>query len=198
MRFDATILLAGKSATGIPVPDAVVAQLGSGKRPAVVVTINGFSYRSTVASMRGEFMLPLSAERREAAGVAAGDEVEVELELDTAPRVVEVPVDLAAALERRSRREGRLREAGLQPPAGARSCGRGDEESRDTPAARRQEPREAARGTLAGAGDGLEALDDRCRAYLGAQRSGSTCTARPSASSRSRCEIASTSANRCS
>lgn len=113
MRFDATIRLAGKSATGIPVPDAVVAHLGSGKRPAVVVTLNGFSYRSTVASMRGEFMLPLSAERREAAGVAAGDGVEVELELDTAPRVVEVPVDLAAALERRSRREGRLREARL-------------------------------------------------------------------------------------
>ena len=99
MRFDATIRLAGKSATGIPVPDAVVAQLGSGKRPAVVVTINGFSYRSTVASVRGEFMLPLSAERREAAGVAAGDEVEVALELDTAPRVVEVPADLAAALD---------------------------------------------------------------------------------------------------
>ncbi len=99
MRFDATIRLAGKSATGIPVPDAVVAQLGSGKRPAVVVTINGFTYRSTVASMRGEYMLPLSAERREAAGVAAGDEVEVELQLDTAPRVVEVPADLAATLE---------------------------------------------------------------------------------------------------
>ena len=99
MRFVATIRLAGTSATGIPVPDAVVAGLGSGKRPAVVATINGFSYRSTVASMRGEFMLPLSAERREAAGVAAGDEVEVELVLDTAPRVVEVPPDLAAALD---------------------------------------------------------------------------------------------------
>ena len=99
MRFRATIRLAGKSATGIPVPAEVVSGLGSNKRPAVLVTINGFSYRSTVSSMRGEYMLPLSGERREAAGVAAGDEVEVELTLDTAPREVEVPPDLAAALD---------------------------------------------------------------------------------------------------
>lgn len=99
MRFRATIRLAGKSATGIPVPAEVVSGLGSSKRPAVHVTINGFSYRSTVSPMRGEYMLPLSGERREAAGVAAGDEVEVELTLDTAPREVEVPPDLAAALD---------------------------------------------------------------------------------------------------
>ena len=99
MRFRATIRLAGKSATGIPVPAEVVSGLGSNKRPAVLVTINGFRYRSTVLSMRGEYMLPLSGERREAAGVAAGDEVEVELTLDTAPREVEVPPDLAAALD---------------------------------------------------------------------------------------------------
>lgn len=99
MRFRATIRLAGKSATGIPVPAEVVSGLGSSKRPAVLVTINGFSYRSTVSSMRGEYMLPLSGERREAAGVAAGDEVEVELTLDAAPREVEVPPDLTAALD---------------------------------------------------------------------------------------------------
>lgn len=99
MRFRATIRLAGKSATGIPVPAEVVSGLGSSKRPAVLVTINGFSYRSTVSSMRGEYMLSLSGERREAAGVAAGDEVEVELTLDAAPREVEVPPDLAAALD---------------------------------------------------------------------------------------------------
>ncbi len=99
MRFRATIRLAGKSATGIPVPAEVVSGLGSSKRPAVLVTINGFSYRSTVSSMRGEYMLSLSGERREAAGVAAGDEVEVELTLDAAPREVEVPPDLTAALD---------------------------------------------------------------------------------------------------
>ena len=98
MRFLATIRLNGKSATGIPVPPDVVAVLGESKRPAVRVTVNGFTFRSTIASMRGEFMLPLSGERREAAGVAAGDEVEVEVELDTEVREVAVPTDLAAAL----------------------------------------------------------------------------------------------------
>jgi hypothetical protein len=100
MKFRATILLGGKTATGIQVPPEVVAGLGSTKRPAVRVTINGYTYRSTVAVMGGEFMLPLSAENRAGAGVAAGDEVEVELELDTEPRAVSVPADLTDALDR--------------------------------------------------------------------------------------------------
>ena len=75
MRFRAVILLNGKTATGIQVPDEVVASLGSSKHPQVHVTINAFTYRSSIASMGGKFMLPLSAERRESAGVAAGDEV---------------------------------------------------------------------------------------------------------------------------
>ncbi|HXM53640.1 MAG TPA: YdeI/OmpD-associated family protein [Candidatus Binatus sp.] len=100
MRFRASIELAGKTATGIEVPAAVVAKLGSSKKPAVSVTIKGYTYRSTVASMGGRFMLPVSAEVREAAGVAANDKVDVDVELDTAPREVTVPADLARALSR--------------------------------------------------------------------------------------------------
>ena len=98
MRFRTTIQLEGKTATGFRVPPEVVAALGGGKRPAVTVTIGGHTYRSTVAAYGDVFMLPLAAEHRSAAGVAAGDEVEVELAPDTAPREVEVPADLAAAL----------------------------------------------------------------------------------------------------
>jgi hypothetical protein len=100
MQFRAVIQLGGKTATGIQVPSAVVAGLGSSKRPAVHVTINGYTYRSTVAPMGGVFMLPVSAEVRERAGVAAGDEVDVDLELDTEPRAVSVPPDFADALDR--------------------------------------------------------------------------------------------------
>jgi hypothetical protein len=99
MNFTTVLQLNGKTATGIEVPDTVVAELGSSKRPAVVVTINGYSYRSTVARMGGVFMLPVSAEVRARAGVAAGEEVDVRVELDTEPRTVTVPADLAAALD---------------------------------------------------------------------------------------------------
>jgi Bacteriocin-protection, YdeI or OmpD-Associated/Domain of unknown function (DUF1905) len=100
MRFRAILQLAGKSATGFRVPAEVVAALGAGKRPAVRVTINGHTYRSTVAPLGGVFMLPVSAEHRASAGVAAGDEVDVDIELDTAPREVAVPPDFAEALDR--------------------------------------------------------------------------------------------------
>jgi hypothetical protein len=99
IKFRATVELGGKTATGIEVPAEVVAGLGSGKRPAVRVTVNGYTYRSTVAPMGGTYMLPLSAEHRQGAGVAAGDEVDVELELDTEPREVTVPLDFADALD---------------------------------------------------------------------------------------------------
>ncbi len=98
MRFTTTIELGGKTATGIPVPEEVVLGLGRGKRVPVTVTIGGHTYRSTIAAYNGAYMLPLAAEHREAAGVAAGQEVEVDLEVDDAPREVEVPEDLAAAL----------------------------------------------------------------------------------------------------
>jgi len=98
MQFHATILLNGKTATGVRVPPDVVTALGSSKRPAVKVTIRGYTYRSTVATMDGEFMLPVSAEVREKAGVKAGDEVDVEVELDTEPRQVDLPTDFAEVL----------------------------------------------------------------------------------------------------
>ena len=99
MRFRATIQLAGKTATGIRVPDEVIQGLGAGRRVAVRATIGPHTYRSTVAPYNGVFMLPLSAENRVAAGVSAGEEVDVDLELDDQPRVVELPDDLAAALD---------------------------------------------------------------------------------------------------
>jgi hypothetical protein len=102
MRFCAPVELGGKTATGICVPDEVVSALGGGKRPAVQVAIGGHTYRTTVASMGGRFLIPLSSENRAAAGVAAGDEVEVDIALDTAPREITVPDDLAGALARDS------------------------------------------------------------------------------------------------
>src|SRR5512139_2639733 len=93
-----TIVLKDDSsnATGLPVPPEVVAALGKGKKPPVKVSISGHTYRSTVAAYGDVFMLPLSAENRQAAGVKAGDQVQVTIELDMEPRTVEVPADLAA------------------------------------------------------------------------------------------------------
>ena len=99
MRFRTTIQQSGKTATGIQIPDQVIQALGSGKRPAVTVTINGYTYRSSVAVVGGRYMVGVNAEHRAAAGVAGGDEVDVDIELDTAPREVRVPADLAAALD---------------------------------------------------------------------------------------------------
>jgi len=99
MRFTTKVELHGKSATGMAVPPEVVEALGGGRKPAVTVTVGGHTYRSSIASMGGRFLIPVSAERRTAAGIAAGDQVEVDVELDTAPREVEVPADLAAALD---------------------------------------------------------------------------------------------------
>jgi hypothetical protein len=103
MDFRATVILGGKTATGIPVPADVVAAMNAGKRPPVVVTIGSYTYRTTVAPYTGAFFIPLAAEHREAAGVAAGQEVDVRMELDTAPREVPVPDDLAAAFDERAR-----------------------------------------------------------------------------------------------
>ena len=97
--FRTTLRQEGKTATGFEVPPRVVEALGGGKRPAVTVTINGYTYRSTVFPYTEASMLPLAAEHRVAAGVAAGDEIEVTLVLDTAAREVEVPPELAAALD---------------------------------------------------------------------------------------------------
>jgi len=99
VRFHTTILQSGKTATGIRIPDELVDELGGGKRPPVRVTINGYTYRSTVAVMGGTYMVGVNADNRAGAGVAGGDEVDVDIELDTAPREVSVPADLAAALD---------------------------------------------------------------------------------------------------
>jgi hypothetical protein len=96
--FRATIQQTGKSACGIEVPVDIVDALGRSRRPAVVVTLDGYAYRSTVAPMGGGFWVGVNADHREASGLRAGDEVQVTLDLDTAPRELEVPEDLAAAL----------------------------------------------------------------------------------------------------
>jgi hypothetical protein len=99
MRFRTTLLLAGKTATGMRVPDEIVESLGAGKRPPVRITINGYTYRNTIAVYGDEYLVGVSAEHRAGAGVQAGDELDVDIELDTAPREVTVPEDLGAALD---------------------------------------------------------------------------------------------------
>jgi Bacteriocin-protection, YdeI or OmpD-Associated/Domain of unknown function (DUF1905) len=99
MRFESRVELGGKTATGIEVPTEIIEGLGSSKRPPVTVTVNGYTYRTTAVRMGGRFLVPLAAENREAAGVAAGDDVTVEIALDTSPREVDLPADLAAAMD---------------------------------------------------------------------------------------------------
>jgi hypothetical protein len=66
---------------GLEVPDQVVEALGGGKRPPVTITINGYSWKSRIAIMRGRYLIGLSNANRKAAGIATGDEVQVEVEL---------------------------------------------------------------------------------------------------------------------
>jgi Bacteriocin-protection, YdeI or OmpD-Associated/Domain of unknown function (DUF1905) len=99
MRFRTTILREGKTAMGFEIPAEVVEALGAGKRPPVLVTINGYTYRNTVAVLQGRYMIGVSSDHRGPAGVHGGEEVNVDLELDTAPRVITEPPDLAAALD---------------------------------------------------------------------------------------------------
>jgi hypothetical protein len=100
MRFRTTIEPARKTATGIHVPDEIVSGLGGGNRPRVRATIAGYSYQTTIARMHSRFMFPVSAAVREEAGVSAGDVVDVDVELDAAPRELVVPAELASALDR--------------------------------------------------------------------------------------------------
>lgn len=103
--FRTTLERTGGTTVGIVVPDDVVDELGAGRRPAVRVTLNGYEYRTTVGSRGGRSLVPVSAAVREAAGVAGGEEHEVTLVLDDAPRTVDVPDDLAAALAQGGVRE---------------------------------------------------------------------------------------------
>jgi hypothetical protein len=97
-RFEARVEAHGKTATFFHVPPEVMEALGPKKRVAVRVTVNGYTYRSTVAPMGATFLLPLNRQNRTAASVSAGDVAQVAIERDEAPRVVEVPPGLAAAL----------------------------------------------------------------------------------------------------
>jgi hypothetical protein len=100
MQFKGLIELAGKTATGIEVPALVLDALGGGRRPAVSATINGHMFRTSIGSVGGRSMLPVSADVRTQAGVSAGDYVRVTIAKDDAPRTVEVPSDLASELNR--------------------------------------------------------------------------------------------------
>ncbi len=100
--FHTTVLSSGGNTAGIKIPPEVIESLGAGKKPAVKVTINGKTYQSTVAVMGGAYMVGVSAENRAIVGVKAGDEVDVTLDLDTEPRVYELPEDLAAALAKKA------------------------------------------------------------------------------------------------
>jgi hypothetical protein len=97
IKFNTTIFQEGNN-TGIEVPEEVVEKIGAGKRPPVHVTLNGFSYRSTIAVMGGKYLIPLSAERRTNAKVKGGDKLDITLELDTEPREVELPQDFKKEL----------------------------------------------------------------------------------------------------
>ena len=98
MRFETTMFLSGNN-TGIEVPSGLIDDLGAGRKPPVIVTVNGYEYRSTVAVMGGRYLIPFSSDKRAATGIRGGDPIVLDLELDTAPRTVEVPEDLAAALD---------------------------------------------------------------------------------------------------
>ena len=98
ITFHTTILKTGKNTTGIAVPEEIIEKLGSSKRPLVRVTIKKYMYQSAVAVMGGKFMIALSADNRQAAGVQGGEEVEITIELDNEPRKVEIPKDLKSAL----------------------------------------------------------------------------------------------------
>ncbi len=100
MKFHTKVLSTGKNTTGIQVPESIVQSLDAGKRPPVRVTVNGYTYRTSIATVSGKYMLSVSAEVREAAGVAGGDAVEVAVEVDKTPRVLAVPPELQAALKR--------------------------------------------------------------------------------------------------
>ncbi len=145
IRFHTTIVQSGKNTTGIEVPPEVVEALGAGKRPKVKVTIGEFSYRSSIATMGGVPMVSLSAENRAGAGVAGGDDVEVELALDLEKRVVTVPPDLAAAMDAVPPAPCHLREPVVQQPELARAPGGGGKDRRDTTATDRQVCRDARR-----------------------------------------------------
>jgi hypothetical protein len=100
MRLRLELMGHGGNTAGFEIPDDVIEELGGGRRPKVVVTVGEHTWRSSIANMGGTFMLGVSMANRAAAGVSAGETLDVDIEFDTAPRTVDVPDDLAAELER--------------------------------------------------------------------------------------------------
>ena len=97
VEFDTVVTAIGNN-TGIVVPEAVIEQLGAGRRPAVVVNVNGYEYRNTVGVMGGQHLISISAAVRKDTGLAGGDAIHVVLTVADSPREVVMPADLAAAL----------------------------------------------------------------------------------------------------
>ena len=138
MQFHTTILGAGKTAAGIEVPAKVVEALGPSKKPAVRVTIGDFTYRSTVATINGVFMIGVSNDVRKSSGLAVGDEVDVDLEMrHRAPRS-QRPARPGRPARRRTRSATRIRCPLVQQQAGDRRADRWRQDARDPPATDRQ------------------------------------------------------------
>ncbi len=98
MKLTAELLSTGKNTAGFEIPESIVEKLGGGGRPKVAVTINGHTFRTSIARMGGRYLLGVSADRREQAQVAPGNVLDLDIELDEQPRQVVVPNDLAEAL----------------------------------------------------------------------------------------------------
>ena len=148
MEFTTELLATGGTTTGFVVPEAVVEALGAGRRPKVVVTVDGHTWRTSIASMGGRFLLGASAAVREASGISAGQTYTVTVEVDTAPRTVDVPDDLAAALAASPGAARRLGRPDLQPAAPARRGGARGQEARDPRAAGGRHRRHAPMTTI--------------------------------------------------
>ena len=97
VAFDTTVTATGNN-TGIVVPDNLIERLGAGRRPAVVVNVNGYEYRNTVGVMGGKHLISISAAVRKETGLKGGDPIRVTLTVAETPRAVDVPGDFAAAL----------------------------------------------------------------------------------------------------
>lgn len=100
LKFSTVLLTAGKTATGIKVPEEIIEKLSGGKKPLVKITINNFTYRSAVAVMGGAYMVGVNAENREAAGIKGGDKIDVIIELDTEERTVDLPAEFQKQLDK--------------------------------------------------------------------------------------------------
>jgi hypothetical protein len=99
VRLTVELQRTGGATTGFQIPDAFVAELGGGGRPKVATTVNGFTFRSSIAKMGGSYWLGVSADRRAEGGLEGGRTYDLDIELDAAPRVIETPDDLRAALD---------------------------------------------------------------------------------------------------